>query len=178
MITGVAPNRGPDTNLSDIVLAVQTEVPLLKQYLSDELVAVKGQGVRAQRYNRLTDQSEPLKLQPSRADTIAQGYAMIARFFPGPRAELAAIDEEIVSAVLGPTRGGEPLCFEDQYVSTAGQLYELMAGHDRFVADLRPQMQRSFASRGEVSSKSCHPYNICTELIARELGVIVTTPDG
>jgi fructose-1,6-bisphosphatase/inositol monophosphatase family enzyme len=178
VITGVAPNLGAATRLSDIVLAVQTEVPLVKQFLSDELVAVKGKGVRAKRYNRLTDKSEPLNLQPSRADTIAQGYAMIARFFPGPRAELAAIDEEIVSAVLGPARTGEPSCFEDQYVATAGQLYELMAGHDRFVADLRPQMQRSFADRGLVSSKSCHPYNICTELIARELGVIVAAPDG
>lgn len=54
ILTGVAPNRGPATSLQDIVLAVQTEIPLLKQHLSDQVWAIKGHGVTAQRYNRLT----------------------------------------------------------------------------------------------------------------------------
>src|SRR5436189_2130711 len=37
VLTGVAPNRGPETSLSDVVLAVQTEIPLVKQHLSDQL---------------------------------------------------------------------------------------------------------------------------------------------
>ena len=28
ILTGVAPNRGPETSLQDIVLAMQTEIPL------------------------------------------------------------------------------------------------------------------------------------------------------
>src|SRR5687767_8555095 len=35
ILTGVARNRGAETNLSNIELAVQTEIPLLKQHLSD-----------------------------------------------------------------------------------------------------------------------------------------------
>src|SRR5712671_6709587 len=35
ILTGVAPNRGPDTDLQDIELAVQTEIQLVKQHLSD-----------------------------------------------------------------------------------------------------------------------------------------------
>jgi hypothetical protein len=95
---------------------------------------------------------------------------MIARFFPGVRTELAAIDEEIVMAALGPALPGKAHCFEDQYISTGGQLYELMMGHDRFVADLRPLMKGV--------SLCCHPYDLCTALIARELGVIMTEPRG
>ena len=53
LLTGVAPNRGPDTRLRDIVLAVQTEIPLLKQHLCDELWAIRGQGAKARRFNRL-----------------------------------------------------------------------------------------------------------------------------
>src|SRR5215475_2053288 len=34
ILTGVAPNLGPETNLQDIVLALQTEIPTLKQHLS------------------------------------------------------------------------------------------------------------------------------------------------
>ena len=49
ILTGVAPNRGAATRLRDIVLAVQTEIPLVKQHLCDQLWAVRGEGVQAQR---------------------------------------------------------------------------------------------------------------------------------
>ena len=178
VLTGVAPNRGPETALQDIELALQTEIPLVKQHLSDTVWAIRGQGVRAERANRLTGERQPLYLQPSRARTIAHGFAMIARFFPGAREELAAIDEEIVRGALGPVQAGKTHCFEDQYVSSGGQLYELMAGHDRFVADLRPLMEQVLARRGLALGICCHPYDLCTELIARELGVIVTDAAG
>src|SRR5262249_59686733 len=114
----------------------------------------------------------------SKSDTIAHGFAMVARFCPGAREELAAIDEEIIIGALGPVQPGKAHCFEDQYLASAGQLYELMAGHDRFVADLRPLMERVLAERGQALGICCHPYDLCTELIARELGVIVTGPAG
>jgi len=178
ILTGVAPNRGEATTLADIELAVQTEIPLVKQHLCDAVWARRGDGVQAERIDRLTGARQPLTLRPSRAATIAHGFAMIARFFPGARAELAAIDDEIVEDVLGPVRPGKAHCFEDQYVSSGGQLYELMSGHDRFVADLRPLMEPILARRGVSLGICCHPYDLCTELIARELGVIVTDEQG
>lgn len=178
ILTGVAPNRGEETNLADIELAIQTEIPLVKQHLSDSLWAIRGGGVFAERFDRLTGKQVPIKLQPSRAVSIAHGYAGIARFFPGARAELAAIDEEIVHAALGPTARGKAHCFEDQYASTGGQLYELVSGHDRFIADLRPLMENLIHERGAPLGICCHPYDICTELIAREAGVIVTDVHG
>ena len=178
ILTGVAPNKGPTTDLRDIELAIQTEIPLVKQHLSDVVWAIAGEGVTAERYNRVTGKTRSLRLQPSRAHTIAHGFAMIARFFPGAREELAAIDEEIVRQALGPVQPGKAHCFEDQYVCSGGQLYELMAGHDRFVADLRPLMEWVLARRGLALGICCHPYDLCTELIARELGVIVTDETG
>jgi fructose-1,6-bisphosphatase/inositol monophosphatase family enzyme len=178
ILTGVAPNRGPATSLRDIELAVQTEIPLVKQHLSDQLWASRGGGAHAQRYNRLTGTRHPLHLQPSSATTIAHGYATIARFFPSARDELAAIDEAIVHGALGPPAAGKTHCFEDQYASTGGQLYELMAGHDRFIADLRPLLRPVLASRGLPPALACHPYDICCALIAEESGVIVTDADG
>ena len=137
-----------------------------------------GEGVTAVRHNRLTQAETPLPLRPSQADTIAHGFAMIARFFPGVRESLAAIDEEIVLGALGPVQPGKTHCFEDQYICTGGQLYELMAGHDRFVADIRPLMEKDLAARGLALGICCHPYDVCTELIARELGVLVTDEHG
>jgi fructose-1,6-bisphosphatase/inositol monophosphatase family enzyme len=178
ILTGVAPNRGPETNLQDIELAIQTEIPLVKQHLSDTAWAICGEGVRGERINRLTNERAPLHLKPSRSPTIEQGYAMIARFFPGVRDILAAIDEEIVQGALGPSPPGKANCFEDQYISSGGQFYELMSGHDRFIADLRPLMEPVFAERGLPFGICCHPYDLCTELIARELGVIITDARG
>jgi hypothetical protein len=157
---------------------VQTEIPLVKQHLSDELWAVRGEGAQAERFNRLTGERKRLSLQPSKARSIEQGYAMLARFFPGARDELAAIDEEIVFSALGPNQPGKALCFEDQYPSSAGQLYELMAGHDRFIADLRAALGPVMTQRGLPRPLCCHPYDLCTELIAREFGVIVTDRHG
>ncbi len=178
VLTGVARNRGSETNLQDIELAVQTEIPLVKQHLCDVLWAIRGEGAHGERMNRLTGERQPLNLRPSRATTIRHGFAMIARFFPGARDELAAIDEEIVRGALGPVEHGKAHCFEDQYLSSGGQLYELMMGHDRFVADLRPLVEALINRRGETLGICCHPYDMCTELIAREVGVHVTDERG
>ncbi len=178
VLTGVAPNRGSETNLQDIVLAVQTEIPIVKQHLCDTLWAVRGEGAGAERFNRLSGERTPLRLQPSRARTIRHGFASLSRFFPGVREELAAIDEEVVRGALGDVEPGKAHCFEDQYLSSGGQLYELIAGHYRFVADVRPLMEPVLRRRGLSHGICCHPYDLCTELIARELGVIVTDERG
>jgi hypothetical protein len=153
ILTGVAAGPGART-LADIELAVQTEIPLVKQHLCDEVWAVRGHGASALRFNRLTGESRPLGLHPSTAPTIAHGFAMLSRFFPGNRAALAAIDDEVVEAVLGPPHPGKAQSFEDQYISTAGQLYELIVGHDRFVADLRALFERISTSPRPASSTS------------------------
>src|SRR5215207_4189189 len=178
ILTGLAPNRGAETRLRDIVLAVQTEIPLVKQHLCDQLWAVRGEGVESRRVDRLTGRTEPLALRPSRADTTAHGFASVSRFFPGARDVLAAIDDEVATAVLGPPQAGKAACFEDQYISSGGQLYELMVGHDRYIADLRPLLRDLMLDRGLPHPLCCHPYDLCTILIAEELGLPITGPTG
>ena len=178
VLTGVAPNRGAATSLRDVVLAVQTEIPLVKQHLSDQMWALRDGGVQVQRFNRLTGESVPIRLRPSTAASIEHGYASIVRFFPGARDVLAAIDEAVVLGALGAPAAGKAHCFEDQYASTGGQLYELLAGHDRVIADLRPLMRPLLAERGLPPALTCHPYDVCTALIAEESGVVVTDEYG
>ena len=153
VLTGVAPNRGPATSLRDVVLAVQTEIPLVKQHLSDQMWAVRGEGVQAHRYNRLTRErasDPPDAVHGRRASRTVMRRCRAS--FPGARDELAALDEAIVLGALGPHAPGKAHCFEDQYASTGGQLYELLAGHDRFVADLRP-LVRSAAGEQRPASR-------------------------
>jgi fructose-1,6-bisphosphatase/inositol monophosphatase family enzyme len=178
VLTGVAAYRGGGETLADIQLAVQTEIPLVKQHQCDTLWAVAGAGAHGERFDRTTRARRPLPLRPSRAKTIEQGFGGLARLFAGARAELGAIDDEVVEAVLGPTVRGRAMVFEDQYISNAGQLYELVMGHDRWVADLRPIVEPLLAQRGRALGICSHPYDLCTELIAREAGVIVTDVAG
>jgi fructose-1,6-bisphosphatase/inositol monophosphatase family enzyme len=173
ILTGVAPYRGDATSLSDIELALQTEIPLVKQHLTDSVWAVRGREAGGERLNRLTGDRRPLATHPSRAVTIAQGFGSLARFFPGGRALLAEIDDVLVERTLG-SEPGRALAFEDQYIATGGQLYELMMGHDRWCADLRPLVWAAEGRRG----LCCHPYDLSTELIARAAGVIVTDARG
>jgi fructose-1,6-bisphosphatase/inositol monophosphatase family enzyme len=177
ILTGVAPNKGAATRLRDVELAVQTEIPLVKQHLADQLWAIRGRGMEARRHDRLSGAETPVPLRPSGADTIAHGFASVVRFFPGVRDVLAAVDDEVVNALVEPA-ARQAACFEDQYASSGGQLYELTAGHDRFIADLRPLVQRERLARGLPPGLCCHPYDVCAALIAQEAGVVVTDAAG
>ena len=177
ILTRVAPNRGPATTMADIELAVQTEIPLLKQHLSDALWVIDNE-VRGERLDRISGARTPFVPRPSQAATIAVGYGSVTRFFPGARDVLAAVDDEVAERVLGPAQPGRAQLFEDQYISTGGQLYELLMGHDRWFADLRPLVEPVLRDRGRALGLCCHPYDLCTESIARAAGVVVVDERG
>src|SRR5207244_3972763 len=103
ILTGVAPNRGEATRLRDITLAVQTEIPLLKQHLADQLWALRGKGAGARRFDRLAGTHQPITLSPSTAGSIAHGFASIVGFFPGAREVLGGIDDEVLGSLVRPS---------------------------------------------------------------------------
>lgn len=178
VLTAAAPNRGPTTSLAGIEVAVQTELPLVKQHLCDSFWAIKGQGAHAERTNRLTATSTQLALQPSTAETLTHGYGTVCSFFAGGRDLLGKIADELSHRLLSGNQAGEARIFEDQYASTAGQIAGLMLGQDRFVADLRPLLADAVHNRGGTLGHCCHPYDLCTKLIAEEAGVTICLPNG
>jgi fructose-1,6-bisphosphatase/inositol monophosphatase family enzyme len=178
ILTGIAPQRGRRNTLADIELAVMTELPTSKQWRADQISAVRGggrRGLRARGVDLRTGRSEPITTRPSLATDFKHGFASFARFFPEGKALSAQIEEALWTELYGGAGRGSPLVFDDQYISTGGQLYELLVGHDRMIGDIRPLI---FGKLGLASSLTCHPYDICTELILREAGGIVEAPDG
>jgi hypothetical protein len=254
-LAGVAPNKGPDTRLRDIEVAVMSELPTSKMGFADVLWAVKGQGAQGIRerldgktatleppvldmkgkpigqvltkMGKVADEhliealnaqkrtgglfgqllvglgrvsendvqialafqkgneprlepklmavivGEPLALGPSQSETIDHGFAMVSNFLPGTKVLASELMENIVRNLLGEPHKAS--VFDDQYISTGGQFYELVVGHDRFNADLRPAFHRL---QRDPMGLCCHPYDCATLLIAEEAGVIITDETG
>jgi fructose-1,6-bisphosphatase/inositol monophosphatase family enzyme len=176
-LAGLAPRPARRAaRLDDIVVAAMTELPVTKQTVADQLSAVRGQGLRVERIDRVTGRRRRIKVRPSAATDVRHGFASCVKFFPAGKALTAALEERLWAEVLGAggTEAGE-LVFDDQYLTTGGQLYELIVGHDRFIADLRPLV---FAKLGHSQALCCHPYDLCTALLLEEVGGVVEAPRG
>jgi fructose-1,6-bisphosphatase/inositol monophosphatase family enzyme len=178
ILTGAARNDGAGPTLAEIEIAVQTELPLVKQHLCDSFWAMPGQGVHAERWNRITDKSESFIPQPSTATTVTHGFATVCSFFAGGRDIVGSIADELSRRLLAGNQPGEARIFDDQYACTGGQIAGLLTGQDRFVADLRPMLLDVLQKRGDVLGHCCHPYDLCTKLIAEEAGIHICLPDG
>lgn len=176
-LAGVAPYK-PDATLRDIEVAVMVELPTSRAYLSDTLWAIRGEGAKRETLNILTGARTAATLTPSKAKTIYQGFGQVVRFFPPGRAVLAAIDDEVVQTLLPDAPAGKAMSFEDQYISSGGQQYELLVGHDRWVADIRTRLFDSPSFVGKTRGHCCHPYDLAASLIAEEAGVVLTNADG
>jgi hypothetical protein len=113
----------------------------------------------------------PLPIRSSKADNIKHGFAMVSNFFPGTKVLASELMEQISRSLLGPADVTKAMVFEDQYISTGGQFYELIVGHDRFNCDLRPLFYKCLPLK---EGLCVHPYDCATYLVAEEAGVILT----
>ncbi|MEO6567847.1 MAG: inositol monophosphatase, partial [Opitutaceae bacterium] len=140
ILTALAPQRGVRTNLRDIVVAAMTELPTSKHWASDQISVVRGagsKGVVAERFDLRTRARSRLSLRPSQAKDFKEGFASFAKFFPEGKSLVGKIEEELWDELYGLGSSSSPLVFDDQYITTGGQIYELLVGHDRMIGDLR-----------------------------------------
>jgi len=176
ILVGVAPQRGTANMLADIEVAAMTEIPTTRQWRADQVSAIRGGGVTGVAIDvRHEFSTQPLELKPSTAAEVRHAFGSICRFFPAGLTLLSQVEEALWDRLYGQPDSPSPLVFNDQYISTGGQFYEILAGHDRFIADLRPE---AFAKLGILSNLCCHPYDVATALILEESGCVIEKPDG
>ena len=174
-LAGVAPQRGPATRLSEIEVAVMVELPTTKQWRADRFSAIRGRGFLSDSVNILTGEILSRSVRPSHAADVLHGFGYISRFFPAGKALTAAIEQQLWERLYPSAAGKDVIVFEDQYISTGGQFCELLSGHDRMIADIRPLV---FKKLGIPSALCCHPYDVAAALVLEEAGVILESPDG
>jgi hypothetical protein len=174
-LAGVAPNKGHATRLRDIEVAAMTELPTSKMGQADVLWAIKGGGANGVRADLRTGETAVLPLRPSQATGIDHGFASVANFFPGTKVLASELMEHLARNLIGAADVTRATVFDDQYISTGGQFYELIVGHDRFNADLRPAFYRM---QGQPEGLCCHPYDCAAMLVAEEAGIVITDETG
>jgi fructose-1,6-bisphosphatase/inositol monophosphatase family enzyme len=173
-LAGVAENRGEGTTCRDIVFAAMTELPTSKQTVADALWASRGKGCRGARWDLPSGVGKALRPCPSRADRLDHGFAQLVKFFPGGKAFTSEIEDRLLSGLGALDQQDRVTVFDDQYLSTGGQIHELLMGKDRFTADLRASLTKAPDLSGTVPGLAAHPYDLCVALIAEEAGVVVT----
>jgi fructose-1,6-bisphosphatase/inositol monophosphatase family enzyme len=160
-LAAAAPRGG---SLRDVVAAAMTELPTVKQGAADQLSGVRGSGVVAERVDLRDRARSPLVVRPSSAHDLEHGFGGLAKFFVPGKPALAQLEAELFRRL--DCRN----VFDDEYISSGGQLHELVTGRDRFVADLRPLV--------DPDALACHPYDVCTAMLLEEAGGVVTDPWG
>ena len=160
-LAAAAPRGG---SLRDVVAAAMTELPTVKQGAADQLSGVRGGGVVAERVWLHDGSRDPLKVQPSSSTDLEHGFAGFAKFFVPGKVVLAELEAALFHRI------GATTVFDDEYISSGGQLHELLTGRDRFVADLRPLVVPG--------ALAAHPYDVCTSLLLEEAGGVVTDLHG
>lgn len=164
-LAAAAPGSSALPRLSQCIASVAVELPPPKAGWADVFVWGIDEGVRAERHALTDGFVAPCALvRPSTATGLAEAFGCVVAFFPGGKREAAALAEEIAATAAAHV-------FDDQYISTGGQMVELMTGRDRFVVDVRPLLSAPTAS-------CCHPYDLAIVPLARAAGIILCAPDG
>jgi hypothetical protein len=175
VLCGLAVQRGAANTLRDITVAAMTEIPTTKQSRIDQVAAVRGGGLLAQARAVGCTDIQPLRLRPSAASDLRHSFASFVKFFAEAQEPMLAIEQRFLALTIGPGPHRSPLVFNDQYISTGGQFYEVLSGRDRFIADLRPLV---YAHAGCVEALVCHPYDACCALLLEEGGCVIEDPWG
>ncbi len=134
----------------------------MKQGLADQL-AHRGTGVFAERIDLRDGPRAVLAVQPSTAVDLEHGFAGLAKFFVPGKITLAELETTLF------TRLGSSDVFDDEYISSGGQLHELIAGP-------RPLRRRPARPLVDPDAFACHPYDVCTTMLLEEAGGVVTDP--
>jgi hypothetical protein len=171
ILTGIAPNKGVKTYLDGIEIAVQTSVGKNVFGEDEVLWATKKHKTVLEIWNLDKKKfKKELPVSPSKAKTIEHGFLPIVLYFEGYKKVLGSIADKLTEKILGPVHKGLSRVFDEQYISSGGELANLVTGKYRGVIDIRPFLGRI---TGTPFGLCAHPYDLCTELIVDKAGAII-----
>ena len=178
VLAGASPQRFEENCISDIEVAMMTELPISKQHVADQVsgyLGCKREGIVATRHDLATGESSPFELRPSSSKNVDHGVAGFVKFFPEAKDLISRFETDLWTRLGLYGRYKSPLVFDDQYISTGGQMYGVLVGHYRLYGDIRPEALKTL---GLGNSLTCHPYDLAAGLLLREAGCVYQSPWG
>jgi hypothetical protein len=172
ILTGIA-LQGYAATLKDISIAIQTEIVPSKWQRFSMLLGIRGRGVTERIYESPASVDfVEMSPRPFGGNTLANGYAVVVNPFHLTTDRLQMIRTELTEQSQQGEEESLPLIYDDQYISTGGQIYNLVVGCYRAVIDVRTW------GSGSGHTLCCHPYDLCTAVLLEELGGVVVDPSG
>jgi fructose-1,6-bisphosphatase/inositol monophosphatase family enzyme len=115
------------------------------------------------------------ELRADGEDRADHGYFPFFRYEPAQRPALARLEAAFFARLVAAEGADARAIYDDQYISSAGQLVLLALGRYRMVVDARELVGRRHGAPG-VTSK---PYDLAgAALCARAAGVVLTAAEG
>jgi fructose-1,6-bisphosphatase/inositol monophosphatase family enzyme len=174
-VVAFAPPGAREPRLSECEGGIVSELPgtlaaRFRRLVSDgrtctlELCALEEERVLATRALRVDADDRP-----------DHGYFPFFRYEPAQRPAIARLEAEFFGRLVRAEGADARSIYDDQYISSAGQLVLLALGRYRMVVDPRELVRRRLGAAG-VTSK---PYDLAGAVVcARAAGVVLTTPEG
>lgn len=161
-------------SLSDVTVAVQTEIPPSFQDTGKQYRWTEEKGIETHRFE-VDDEMTCLDADVPRRELSGMHNTFWCWFppFKGER----VLTEHVRTTVEERALEEETEVYPAMYISTGGQLAKLATGRYSVVADLRPlEAEYEGADDGHI----CRPYDICTYKAFETMGVSVYQfkPDG
>jgi fructose-1,6-bisphosphatase/inositol monophosphatase family enzyme len=175
IVSYAGPGRGAP-RLADVELGVVSELPDTRGAHYRELIAVRGGGctaaVRALGDDLVLRDGALLADTSDRAD---HGYFPFFGYHPAQRAAMQQLALDFFERVQEDEGAELGHCYDDQHISSGGQLALLALGHYRMVVDARQRWNEL----ARVALQTAKPYDVAGAiLVAREVGAVVTRTDG
>ncbi|MBK7874566.1 MAG: hypothetical protein IPJ77_02240 [Planctomycetes bacterium] len=153
----------------DVVLGVVREIPESRSTSTRELLAARGEGCV------LVDGASERRLDTGSDARADHGYFPFFKYLPTERHEIAEVEARFFERLARIEGADVRNCYDDQYISNAGQLVLLALGTYRMIADLRAVL----AARRGGTTLTTKPYDVSGALVcAVEAGCVVTAWDG
>ncbi len=160
----------------DLEMGVVSEIPDTRAAVARELSARRGQGASIEVIE--LESGASLSRRPVTADDSPRldgGYFPFFGFHPALRPHVQRLGAGVAQR-LAAEHGADPSrMFDDQYISSGGQLALLALGRYRSIVDARGLVGERL---GE-PQQTCKPYDMAgAALVAAEAGCVVADPNG
>jgi fructose-1,6-bisphosphatase/inositol monophosphatase family enzyme len=180
VVSFAGPGRS-QPRMSELSLGIVSEIPTARAAAFRRLSGRRGgkclyQVCELDLEHRTAKEFPPERVLAPTGDARAEhGYFCFFRYLPDQRPALARVEAAFFERLARLEGADVRTCYDDQYISSGGQLALLALGTYRMVCDVRG-LAGARLGRKTITTK---PYDLAGAVVcARAAGCVVTAPDG